>query len=107
MIIHAGRSAEKCLATSRTSWPRSAASSPAIPIAYLALSPAISRITEREGGDKLNALIAAFVKSQPNLIFIDTSKVSLGPDGQPQPDLFVADKLRASAKQATSASSKS
>ena len=37
--------------------------------------------------------IAAFVKSQPNLIFIDTSKVSLGPDGQPQPALFVADKL--------------
>ena len=64
-----------------------------IPIAYLALSPAISRITERAEGDKLNALIAGYVNESKNLIFIDTSKVPLGSDGEPLAEMFVADNL--------------
>lgn len=91
--IHAGRSAEEVFGDFKDFVAKVRSKFASIPIAYLALSPAISRITEREEGDKLNTLIAAFVKSQPNLIFIDTSKVSLGSDGQPQPELFVADKL--------------
>jgi lysophospholipase L1-like esterase len=30
---------------------------------------------------------------QKNLVFVDVSKISLGADGQPRPELFVADRL--------------
>jgi lysophospholipase L1-like esterase len=91
--IHAGRSAEEVFGDYKDFVAKVRTKFADVPIAYLALSPAISRITEREEGDKLNALISAFIKENKNLIFIDTSKVSLGSDGQPVPELFVADKL--------------
>jgi lysophospholipase L1-like esterase len=91
--IHAGRSAEEVFGDFKDFVAKVRSKLPEVPIAYLALSPSISRITERAEGDKLNALIAAFVKESKNLSYIDTSKVSLGPDGQPIPDLFVKDNL--------------
>lgn len=91
--IHAGRSAVEVFGDYKDFVAKVRSKYADVPIAYLALSPAISRITERAEGDKLNALIAAFIKENKNLIFIDTSKVSLGPDGEPKPELFVADKL--------------
>ena len=91
--IHAGRSAVEVFGDFKAFVAKMRGKFASIPIAYVALSPAISRITERAEGEKLNALIASFVKEQPNLIFIDASKVSLGSDDQPLPELFVADKL--------------
>lgn len=42
---------------------------------------------------KLNALIRAYVKQAPRVKYIETYTMSLGPDGQPRRDLFIADKL--------------
>jgi lysophospholipase L1-like esterase len=66
---------------------------PEVLIAYIALSPSPARWNEREAGDQLNALIAGYIKMQKNLVFVDVSKISLGADGQPRPELFVADRL--------------
>lgn len=91
--IHAGRSAMEVFGDFKAFVAKMRTKFSEIPIAYLALSPAISRITERAEGDKLNALISAYIKETPNLIFIDTSKVSLNAEGQPRPELFVKDML--------------
>lgn len=91
--IHAGRSAEEVFGDFKDFVAKVRQRLPEVPIAYIALSPAPSRWNERESGDKLNELIAGYVKQQQNLLLVDDSKLPLGADGQPRPELFVADRL--------------
>lgn len=69
---------------------------PGIPIAFIGLSPTIKRWEQVAEGDKLNALVAAHCKTQEGLSYIDCSKMTLGADGKPRPELFVDDKLHLS-----------
>lgn len=94
--IHVGRSAVEVFGDFKDFVAKIRTRLPEVPIAFVALSPAISRITEREEGDKLNALVAGYIKESKNLIYIDASKVSLGTDGQPAQELFVKDRLHLS-----------
>lgn len=66
---------------------------PEVPIAFIGLSPTIKRIEQIEEGNKLNDLVAAWCKTQKGLTYIDTRDMSLGADGKPRADLFVADML--------------
>lgn len=66
---------------------------PDVPIAFIGLSPTIKRIEQIAEGNKLNDLVAAWCKTQKDLIYIDTRDMSLGSDGKPRADLFVADML--------------
>ena len=66
---------------------------PDMPIAFIGLSPTIKRIEQIEEGNKLNDLVAAWCKTQKGLTYIDTRDMSLGADGKPRADLFVADML--------------
>lgn len=91
--IHKGRSPEEVFGDFKDFVAKVRERLPDVPIAYIALSPSIARWNEREAGDKLNGLIAGYVKQQKNLMFVDDSKISLGKDGQPRPELFVADHL--------------
>jgi hypothetical protein len=66
---------------------------PDVPIVFLSLSPAPSRWNERDENKKLNDLILADTKSQPNLKFIDTYDMTLTADGKAREELFVSDRL--------------
>ena len=46
----------------------------------------------------LNQLIADYIKHDKKLAYIDVHTRMLGPDGQPLPDIYVADKLHMNAK---------
>lgn len=91
--IHAGRSADEVFGDFKDFVAKVRERLPEVPIAYIALSPSPSRWNERDAGDKLNGLIAGYVKEGKNLLFVDDSKISLGANGQPRPELFVADQL--------------
>lgn len=91
--IHAGRSPDEVFGDFKDFVAKVRERLPEVPIAYIALSPSPSRWNEREAGDKLNFLIADYVKQQKNLLFVDDSKLPLGADGKPRPELFVADQL--------------
>jgi lysophospholipase L1-like esterase len=64
-----------------------------IPIFYIGLSPTIKREKQIDEGNKLNDLIAAWVKKQTRITYIDTRDLTLDKDGKVRPDLFVDDML--------------
>jgi len=45
----------------------------------------------------LNTLIEGYIREKPFLKYAETYDLVLGADGQPRPELFVADKLHFSA----------
>lgn len=66
---------------------------PSVPIFYIGLSPTIKRIKQIDEGNKLNDLIAAWVKTQTGVTYIDTRTLSLDKEGKVRPELFVEDML--------------
>jgi lysophospholipase L1-like esterase len=62
-------------------------------IAYVSIKPSPSRAALIEQARAANALIEAYSASTPNLDYIDVFSKMLGADGQPRPELFVADML--------------
>jgi lysophospholipase L1-like esterase len=66
---------------------------PATDFVVISLSPSIARWTQSPKEKALNDLEAAYLKGRPHCAFIDVWDIVLGPDGQPRPELFVADKL--------------
>ena len=66
---------------------------PNIPIFFIGLSPTIKREKQIDEGNKLNDLIAAWVKEQTRITYIDTRDLTLDKDGKVRPDLFVDDML--------------
>ncbi len=91
--LHRGRSPEKVFGDFKDFVAKVRKRLPEVPIAYIAVCPSIARWSEREAGAKLNSLIADHVKRRKNLVYVDSSRISLGADGQPRPELFVQDKL--------------
>ncbi len=91
--IHAGHSADDVFNDYKTFVATVRAKLPTVPIVYIGLSPSPSRWNEKPAGDQLNALIAAYAKDHKNLVFIDSTRISLDPNGQPRPELFIADQL--------------
>ena len=66
---------------------------PNVPIYDIGLSPTIKRLKQVDEGNKLNDLIAAWVKKQTGITYIDTRTLSLDKDGKVRPELFVEDML--------------
>ncbi|MEI6606871.1 MAG: GDSL-type esterase/lipase family protein [Verrucomicrobiota bacterium] len=66
---------------------------PATDIIFISLSPSPSRWQQKDRERALNQLIATFIQGKPHLRYIETFDLPLGPDGQPRPELFLADKL--------------
>ncbi len=91
--IHAGNPPEKVCGDFKDFVAKVRTRLPETPIAFIAQSPSLARWNEREAGDKLNALVAAYIKGEKNLVYVDDSRITLGPDGQPRAELFVEDKL--------------
>lgn len=65
---------------------------PGVRIAYIAVAPNPARWQQVEQVREVNERIAAYCRRQ-GMSFIDVFPLMLGPDGLPQPDIFVADRL--------------
>jgi lysophospholipase L1-like esterase len=91
--IHAGKSPELVFSDFRAFVIRVREKLPDVEIAYIALSPSIARWNEKEKGETLNRMIREYSREISGLKYIDSSSISLGSDGKPRPELFVADKL--------------
>jgi len=91
--IHAGKSPELVFSDFRAFVAKVHEKLPDTQIAYIALSPSIARWDEKEKGEALNRMIREYTREIPGLKYIAAESISLGSDGKPRPELFVADKL--------------
>ena len=91
--IHAGKSPELVFSDFRAFVAKVHEKLPDAQIAYIALSPSIARWDEKQKGEALNRMIREYTREIPGLKYIAAESISLGPDGKPRPELFVADKL--------------
>lgn len=66
---------------------------PETEIIFISLCPSPSRWAQAGREKKLNELIAGFMKGKPRLNYVETYDITLGSDGKPRPELFVADML--------------
>ena len=66
-------------------------------IAYISSAGNPARWAQVGNVRALNGLIAAFIKDQPHMQFINVFTPMLGGDGLPRPEIFVADKLHMNA----------
>ncbi len=70
---------------------------PGVRIAYIASAPNPARWAQVEKVKRLNELARAYCQRK-GMDFIDVFSLMLGPDGQPKPDIFVADRLHMNPK---------
>ena len=94
--INGGKTPEQVFADYKEFVAKVQAKLPAAEIVYISISPSIARWENRDREKAVNNLIEEFNR-QNHLKFIDTWTLPLGADGQPRPELFVADKLHFSA----------
>jgi lysophospholipase L1-like esterase len=66
---------------------------PSTPIAYISIAGNPKRWSQVERVIQANALIEAYTKANPGLIFIDVFHQMLGPDGMPIQGIFSPDNL--------------
>jgi len=66
---------------------------PETEIVFISWCPTVARWKQADKEKVLNTLVQEFARQTPRVKYIETYPMSLGPDGQPRPDLFVADKL--------------
>lgn len=91
--INSGKSAETVFQDYKNFVAKMRTKLPNIDIVYIGLSPTIKRWSQVAEGNKLNDLIAAHCKEQPNLQYIDCKTLTLDAEGNPRPELMDKDKL--------------
>ena len=67
-------------------------------LAYISNATNPLRWSQVEQIKETNQLIADYIKTVPNSVFIDVFPQMLGPDGQPKPDIYSADNLHMNEK---------
>lgn len=70
---------------------------PRVKLAYIASAPNPARWAQVEKVKRLNSLAADYCRRH-GITFIDVFPLMLGPDGQPKPDIYVADRLHMNPK---------
>lgn len=96
--INAGLTAEQVFADYRAFVSKVHASSPTTRIAYISIAPNPARWSQVGTVKAANALIEQWTRRDRRLQYIDVFSQMLGPDGRPQPDIFVEDGLHMNAK---------
>jgi lysophospholipase L1-like esterase len=91
--IDAGRSPEHVLHDFRAFVARVRRDLPDTPIAFLAIKPSPLRAGQLPRQQAANALVRREAARLRNVVFIDVATPMLGTDGQPQPGLFLEDRL--------------
>lgn len=96
--INAGRSAAEVVADIRTLVRAVHARLPDTRIAYISVAPNPARWSQIDTVRAVNRSVADWMATDPRLTFIDVYRHMLGPDGLPQPDIFVDDRLHMNEK---------
>lgn len=71
---------------------------PGVPVMYVSIKPSPSRWAMRDRMMKTNKLIRKYLKRKKHTVFIDVWTKMLEPNGDPQQNLFIEDKLHMNAK---------
>jgi lysophospholipase L1-like esterase len=96
--LNVGKPVAQVVADFKTWVDKVRAKLPGVKIVYLGQSPSPARWAQREQQKELNRLVQEYIATGKNMAFVDLWDVTLGSDGQPRPELFVADKLHPSAE---------
>ncbi len=96
--IHGGKTPEQVLADFKAYFEKVRAKLPEVKIVYFGINPSLARWGEREQQQKANALIREYLGTQKNAVFLGIWDEILGANGEPRPELFVADRLHPSAE---------
>lgn len=64
---------------------------PETPIIFLSIKPSVARASMLPAQQEANALIRDYIATDKTQTYVDVSTPLLGPDGQPNPALFVQD----------------
>jgi lysophospholipase L1-like esterase len=88
-----GKSPEQVFADFREFVAKVHAKLPGAEIVFISVSPSLARWKQAEQEKALNTRIAAYVRQQAHVKYVETYPMVLGPDGQPRPELFDTDKL--------------
>ncbi len=66
-------------------------------IIFISAKPSASRWHLWKSYQQFNTMVEQFAQSRPNMRYVDVTKELLGPNGEPDPSLFVEDKLHLNA----------
>lgn len=96
--LAAGKKPEQVLADFKQFAAKVNAALPETRIAYLSIKPSIKRRALIDRVRETNAAIEQFISDDKRLTYVDVFKPMLAPDGQPRPELFLADGLHLNAE---------
>lgn len=96
--IHAGRPAEEVAADFADFVMRIHDRLPDTEVVFISLCPAPVRWAEKDENRKLNELVREMARGMPRVTFVDCFDLSLTPDGEVRPELFLADRLHLNAE---------
>lgn len=91
--INAGKTPETVFNDFKAFVKKVHAALPQTRIAFISSAPNPKRWEQVEKVKRLNQLAAAYISGDPRLTFINVFPHMLGADGQPKPDIYVADRL--------------
>ena len=97
--INVGKTPEQVLADFQAWVVKVRAALPDVRLVYLGQGPSPARWTQREKQQRANQLIRDYIAAGKNMAFVDIWAPCIGPDGEPRPELYIADKLHPSAEQ--------
>ena len=95
--LNAGKPVEKVIADFQAFAGKIRAALPEAEIAYISIAGNPARWAHVEKVRAVNAAVAAWMREQPRMKFIDVFSQMLGADGLPKPEIFVEDKLHMNA----------
>jgi lysophospholipase L1-like esterase len=91
--INAGKSPTQVFADFKEFVVTTQARLPETDIVFISLCPSVARWKQADKEKSLNGMVQQYAAQTPRVRYIETYDLSLGPNGEPRPDLFVADKL--------------
>lgn len=96
--INAGKSAEAVFDDFKTFFSKVRATLPATKVAFIAAAPNPARWKQIDRVRELNRLVRDYAAYRTGLSFVDVHSAMLGTDGQPKPDIYIADELHMNAR---------
>lgn len=96
--IFSGKSPEQVFTDFQAFVTKVHAKLPKTEIVYISLSPSVARWNQWDKEDALNKMVKDFTQKNKRVKYLDVANVSVGADGKPRPELFVADKLHLNAE---------
>jgi lysophospholipase L1-like esterase len=95
--LSAGKTPQQVYADFRAFVDKVRSALPETPIAFLAINPTPARWAQADKQKETNRLIQSYIEGRKGLTFINQWDALLTPDGQPRPELHVADRLHPNA----------